>query len=210
MCIISLVIIKNKFFMLGPSQCGKTSLVFELIKRRNEIINEQLTSIIYIYGVDTLEYHKMKTEHPEITFLAEFDDSKIPRNSLVIFDDRMSEIIGSENKSVTQFITRTVHHKKCSAILIFQNIFAPKIRTITLNSQYIVFFKTPRDCSSVAYLSKQMYPGKKKFLSKCYEIATKRAHSYLFIDLSQTQVDSLRVRSDIFPVQGSFVFTPEM
>jgi len=46
--------------MLGPSQCGKTSLVFELIKRRNEIINEQRTSMIYIYGVNTLEYHKMK------------------------------------------------------------------------------------------------------------------------------------------------------
>jgi len=61
MCIISLVIIENKFFMLGPSRCEKKSLVFELIIRRKEIINEQLTSNIYIHGVDILEYHKMKT-----------------------------------------------------------------------------------------------------------------------------------------------------
>jgi len=170
----------------------------EIIRRRNEIFSENVKTIIYVYGVDTVDYHKMKNENPDILFVTKFEEENIPRNSLVIFDDRMSEIISQENSAMSTFVTRTVHHKNCSAIIILQNIFAPKLRTITLNAQYLMFFKTPRDNSCVSHLSRQIFPGKNRFLTECYEIATKKPHSYLFVDLHQLQNDSFRVRTNIF------------
>ena len=45
-------------------------------------------------------------------------------------------------------------------------------RTISLNSQYIVVFKNPRDVSQMTTLAKQMYPGRVKFVQEAFADAT--------------------------------------
>ena len=71
-----------------------------------------------------------------------FDASK---RNIVVLDDLMAET----DERVTNVFTKKSHHCNTSVIYLVQNLF-PKnkeSRTISLNSQYIVVFKNPRDVS---------------------------------------------------------------
>ena len=48
-------------------------------------------------------------------------------------------------------------------LYIVQNL---ESRTISLNSQYMVMFKNPRDVSLMTHLARQMYPGRAKFVQE--------------------------------------------
>ena len=69
-----------------------------------------------------------------------FDTGK---RNVVVLDDIMAETDGR----VTQLFTKKSHHSNTSIIYLVQNLF-PKhkeSRTISLNAQYMVVFKNPRD-----------------------------------------------------------------
>jgi len=50
------------------------------------------------------------------------------------------------------------------------------MRTISLNAQYIVLFKNPRDSSLFIHIAKQLYPHNSRFAHEAYVDATK--HPY--------------------------------
>ena len=54
------------------------------------------------------------------------------------------------------------HHSDTSVIYLVQNLFSKnkESRTISLNAQYMIVFKNPRDSSQLANLARQMYPGR--------------------------------------------------
>ena len=69
---------------------------------------------------------------------------------------------------------------------------------MSINTQYIVLFKNPRDQIGPAILARQMYPSNsQKFMIKYIE-ATKRPYGYLFIDLKQNTPEEDRLKTDIF------------
>ena len=70
------------------------------------------------------------------------------KRGLVVLDDLMAETDGR----VTNLFTKKIHHSDTSVIYLVQNIF-PKnkeSRTNSLNSQYLVVFKNPREASQLA------------------------------------------------------------
>src|SRR5271163_1146546 len=66
------------------------------------------------------------------------------------------------NDTVTKILTRISHHTNTSVIFITQNLFhaGKETRTVTSNGQCLVLFQNVRDKSQIAYLARQMYPGK--------------------------------------------------
>ena len=95
-----------------------------------------------------------------------FDTGK---RNVVVLDDLMAETDGR----VTDLFTKKSHHSNTSVIYLVQNLF-PKhkeSRTISLNAQYMVVFKNPRDASQVTHLAKQMYPGRVKFVQEAFKDA---------------------------------------
>ena len=94
-----------------------------------------------------------------------------------------------------------------------QNLF-PKnkeSRTISLNSQYMVIFKNPRDASQIANLAKQMYPGRGAFGQEAFADATASPYGYLLIDLKQNTPDDMRLRTSILPDDTcQFVYVPKL
>ena len=83
-------------------------------------------------------------------------------------------------------------------------------RSISLNAQYMVLFKNPRDTSQISHLVKQMYPGKVKLVQESFENATKVSYGYLVIDLKQETPEQLRLRTSIFPDDGvQYVYLPK-
>jgi hypothetical protein len=69
---------------------------------------------------------------------------------------------------------------------------------MSLNSQYLVLFKNPRDQQQVSVLARQMYPRRFQYFMDEYQAATERPYGYLFIDLKQTTPEDLRLRTNIF------------
>jgi hypothetical protein len=71
-------------------------------------------------------------------------------------------------------------------------------RTMSINSQYIILFKNPRDMLTPTIFARQMYPNNsKKFMVKYME-ATERPFGYLFINLKHNTPDDQRLKADIF------------
>ena len=89
---------------------------------------------------------------------------------MVVLDDLMAETDGR----VTQLFTKKSRHSNTSVIYLVQNLF-PKhkeSRTISLNAQYMLVFKNPRDASRVTHLAKQMHPGRVNFVQEAFKDAT--------------------------------------
>ena len=107
----------------------------------------------------------------------------------------------ASNGIVTDIFTRGSHHKNISIIFITQNLFhkGNGQRDISLNANYIVLFKNPRDRAQIGHLARQVFPEDSKFLIEAYHDATVKPHSYMLLDLMQSTPDEYRFRTCIFP-----------
>ena len=113
------------------------------------------------------------------------------------------------DERVTTLFTKKSNHRNTSVLYLVQNLF-PKnkeSRTISLNSQYMVVFKNPRDASQMSHLARQMYPGRAKFVQEAFKDAT----SVLLVDLKQDTPEDMRLRTAIFPDDGvQYVYLPKV
>jgi energy-coupling factor transporter ATP-binding protein EcfA2 len=126
------------------------------------------------------------------------NDQSAPPHVLVVLDDLMNE--SSKSTDILDMFTRKNHHQNISCILILQNFFHKNLRSLTLNSKYIVVLKNPRESSIMSVLGRQMNSGKRNLcLEQAYSDCCKTPHGYVVLDLSQTCDDSLRIRSSLFP-----------
>ena len=181
----------------GPSGCGKSSLVKEIV--RTDVIEPTPTRIVWLYAEDQPLYQsglgKVSFHHglPE-----DLDTMFNPstRNLLVI-DDLMTE--AHSDQRMTKLFSVGSHHRNLSIIFIIHNLFhyGKEMRTLSLNSHYLILFKNPRDHLQITTLARQMYPGRSQFLVEAFEDATKTPHGYLLIDLKPETNDDLRIRTDI-------------
>ena len=196
-------------FIAGPTGSGKTFFVNRILGARNEMIKPRVQEIRWYHGQDQ-DFHKELIEnHPEIIMaeglpaLSDFDPKT---RRLIIVDDLMSQV---KTGVMENLFTKGSHHTNTSVIFIVQNLFSQtsnEIRTMSLNSHYMVIMKNPRDKQQIGILDSQMFPGKKRFLTRVYEDATKKPHGYVFIATNQYTNDDIRVRTNIFPDEPNLVY----
>jgi hypothetical protein len=138
--------------------------------------------------------------------LEEIDGSK---PTLLILDDLMDE--AGDAREVSELFTRGSHHRNLSVIMLVQNVFhqGKIMRTVSLNSHYMVLFKNPRDAGQIRALASQLFPGKSKFLVDAYKQATQKAHGYLLLDFKQNTLEKYRVLSDVLPGQEGCYYIPK-
>ena len=139
----------------GPKGCGKTTFVARLPRNASTMIDPPPEQDTWYYGQWQSAHESL--DIPEVRLKEglpkSFDTGK---RNVVLLDDIMTETDGR----VTELFTKKSHHSNTSVIYLVQNLF-PKhkeSRTISLNAQYMVVFKNPRDASQVTHLAKQMYP----------------------------------------------------
>jgi len=179
----------------GPTMAGKSTFVHKLLSTK--IFNMQPEAIYWYYGGESSEGLEGKGYILRSGLPDNFFD--VPFNSVVVLDDLMDE--SKDHAGVTALFTKLVHHRNLFVINITQNFFqnSRETRTRRLNTQYVVIFKNPSDVTQVHIIGRQMYPGNPEFLASVNRKATKRPHSYLFLDLRQETPEDYRVRSNILP-----------
>ena len=172
----------------GPTGCGKTTFVARLLRNSSEMIDPPPERVTWYYGEWQTEYENLDIPnlHLEEGLPTSFDNDG--KRGLVVLDDLMAETDGR----VTNLFTKKSHHSNTSVIYLVQNLFSKnkESRTISLNSQYMVIFKNPRDASQLANLARQMYPGRGAFVQEAFADATSTPYGYLLIDLKQNTPDA--------------------
>ena len=192
----------------GPTGCGKTTFVARLLRNASTMIEPAPERVMWYYGEWQSAYENLDIPnlHLEEGLPTSFDASK---RNIVVLDDLMAET----DERVTNLFTKKSHHCNTSVIYLVQNLF-PKnkeSRTISLNSQYIVVFKNPRDVSQMTTLAKQMYPGRVKFVQEAFADATSTPYGYILVDLKHDTPEDLRLRTSILPDDGvQYVHMPKV
>ena len=105
------------------------------------------------------------------------------------------------HQNVCNLFTKLSHHRNVSVVIVTQNLLHRKrhVRTMNLNTYYVVLFKNPRDAGQVAIMARQMYPRKSNFVVEAFRDATREPYGYLMIDLKPETDDRYRFRTNIFP-----------
>jgi hypothetical protein len=186
----------------GPSGCGKTEFMQKVIQYRAQLFTVTPHRVIYTYKYPQSWF----TKFVGVEFVQEIPthiDASTP--SLIVIDDIVCD--NSVMKQCVSLFVRGSHHLNVS---VTQNLFASsnEFRTISLNTNQFVLFKTVRGIRQVEYMARQIYSNSEtqEFI-KAYKDATRKPYSYLLLDIDPTQEH--RVRSNIFPDEEEIVYLLE-
>jgi hypothetical protein len=183
----------------GATMTGKTEYVARIIKNREDMIVPPVQRVIYSYKKWQPAYEKMDDKVEFVQGMNFELNRAFP--TLLVVDDQMA----TAGDKLTELFTVSAHHENCSTLFITQNIFFQNkaFRTASLNSQYLILFKNPRDASQIMHLARQMYPSHKaKTMIKAYENATSIPYGTLVVDLKPDTPSALRLRSNVLPDEG--------
>ena len=195
--------------VVGPSSCGKTVFVENLMRERSHLFSPPYNPVVYCYGANQpTTFERMKKEQG-IRFHEGIPDTplldtwyKNARGGILILDDLMRE--GSDDPRVLDLFTRESHHKGINVVYMTQDMF-PKgkhAKTISRNAHYIVAFKNPRDQLAVRHLTQQAFPQDLKEVMGVYRDATERPYGYLLFDLHPNSSDEDRLKSNLLKGEG--------
>lgn len=191
------------FLLAGPSQCGKTSFLLNVLRSRHEMFDVAPDHVIYFYNRAQPIFKKFKdlvakwiNALPTADVLNEMTLPQADgRGTIVVIDDFMQQI----NADISTLFTVLCHANRATVFLLTQNIFAsnPAFRTISLNTTYMAIFKNPRDSAQINHLAKQLSPGNPRWVVDAFRACTQSAYSYMLVDNHQKTDESIRVRSNV-------------
>ena len=192
-----------KIFVCGPSRCGKTVFIKDLLQNIPSITKQNISKVIYVYKVWQHIFEDMKLQGLVHFFLREEENivEKIKKlsfgeYSLVIFDDLINSKILEE---ISNLFVVDGRHSNYSMIFTSQRMFVNNeyFRQISNNCDYIVVFKNPRNYSEIRTLAQQLTPISLDLL-EIYTKATKDPFTYLLINLTQECNEDVKFLSHLF------------
>ena len=190
-----------KLFISGPSRCGKTFFISELLENLENFAKEPPETILYVYKVWQTKFDEMKSIVHEFiedneNIIHQIKEIAHGQRIFVIFDD----LINSKSLvDIATLFTVDGRHMNMSMAFLTQRMFVNNehFRQISQNSDYFCIFKNPRNSSEIRTLAQQLTPGS-LVLIEIYKEATKNPFSYLFINLTQECDSNVKYISQIF------------
>ena len=183
----------------GMTSSGKTEFAKLLIKNWKHLININTTNLRVLWCFSEIRSIP-QINNVELQFnkgIPSLESIEKFKPDLIVLDDLMDDI----NQDIKNLFTKVAHHRNISVVLIVQNLFNQnkQMRTISLNSHYIVLMKGIRNLQQVEILGRQIFPSKSKQLVNIFKHATQKPFGYLVIDLHPRSNDKYRLRTRIFP-----------
>ncbi len=132
--------------------------------------------------------------------------SQIREDTLLILDDVMME--ASSNPEILHLFTVLVHHLSITVVILLQNLyFSSKfLRTLSLNTQYIVLFDNARDRNQITVLARQAYPRKTSYFLSSFADATSQKHGYLVCNFHPQSSRRFPLLTNIVPSDCPIVY----
>lgn len=194
----------------APTMGSKTFLIKEILKFKDVMISPSPTKIVYCYKAWQPTYDEIRSNNTSILFhkgIYDMNKFKPTENNLIVLDDLMQECIN--DPEILSLFTVGTHHTSTSVFFLTQNIFSKGkySRDLSLNSNYIINFKNPRDQLQMQVLARQIFGNKSKYLMESYDDATKKPYGYIFLDLRQDTELRNRVQTGILPFQKRIIYT---
>ena len=191
---------RHPFTMLcvGSTMTGKTTYLTKLIQQRHDMIKPNVERVIYSYN----KYQTAFDSMTDVQFVRGMNfnlDPSIP--TLLIIDDNMNHT----DETLAELFTVDAHHQNTSIIFVTQNLFLQNkfYRTACLNTQYMIFFRSPRSCNQMTHLAKQIYTGNKvKAMVEAFQDSTKEPFSHFIIDLKPDTPQCMRLRTNAMKDEG--------
>lgn len=184
----------------GATGSGKTQIVRELLENYDKITSlNRPIRVAWCYGILQPIYDEpLANEGVRVEYIPGMPESDIQAD-VIVLDDLQST--AGNDKRLADMFTRYSHHRNVSIVLILQNIFhqAKSMRSVTLNSHYLLLLASRRDRGQIAKLASQIYPGETDFLLSAYKDALSRDFGYLLIDLSPKTQEEFRLRTNFIP-----------
>ena len=151
--------------VVGPSQCGKTSFVEQLLKKNCiKYPSKKQRRIFWFYNQWQPRYASLQsTLSDEIVFtqgvpaLSEDLREINPKfHNVLVFDDLMSKATDSP---VLSTLFTQGRHRNASVILLLQNMFPKgKFNTdISRNAQYLTLFRSPSDGKQIDMVAERIF-----------------------------------------------------
>ena len=197
-----------KIFACGPSRCGKTCFIIDIIQNLQNIAKAPPNKILYVYKVWQQKFDELQESGLVDHFVQDQNDlvrklKKLSNNesSLIVFDD----LINSSNlQQIANLFVVDGRHSNFSLIFLSQRMFVnnESFRQISNNCDYFAVFKNPRNSSEVRVLAQQLTPGSLELID-IYSNATKDPFSYLFINLTQECDERVKYLSHLFDYDHS-------
>jgi len=192
--------------LAGSSQSGKTHFTLNLVKNANLIFDPPPENITWCYSIFQKAYEPFTDSVNFTDIIPKADTMQNDCRRLIILDDLMYET----NGDIEKLFTRCAHHKNLTIIFLTQNLFfnSKHQRTISLNTHYLVLFKAVRDKMQIRVLARQMFPKRAgcEYVMESYDDAYSVPYGYLLIDFRPETEDILRLRTNIFPGEKSYVY----
>ena len=173
---------------------GKSSIMFEIISKRNIAFDVPMGKIYYCYGTYCNQYdiekEKIGSDIIFISGLPSEDDVKkwatLSTESpiILVLDDLLEQV--SKSVSCQNMVTKIAHHCEISLFILSQNMFQKGgvYRCLSLNTHYFILMKTKRDHQQILYFGRQIFPFKQNLLYSAYLYATDSVtYGYLRVDV---------------------------
>ena len=190
----------------GPTGCGNTTFVARLLRNASAMIDSPPERVTWYYGKWQSAYENLDVPNMRL-------EEGLPTSFDTDGQCGLDDLIAETDSRVTTLFTKKSHHSDTSVTYLVQNLF-PKnkeSRTISLNSQYMVVCKNPRDASQLANLASQMYPGRGSFVQEEFADATASPYGYFLVDLKQNTPDDMRLRTSVLSDDAhQWVYLPKV
>ena len=192
--------------VVGPTQCGKTYFVEQLLtKNCIKYPSKKSTRIYWFYNQWQRCYATLqRTLGDEIEFAQGLPDLSEdlreinPKfHNVLVFDDLMSKATDSP---VLSTLFTQGRHRNASVILLLQNMFPKgKFNTdISRNAQYMVLFRSPSDRKQMDIIAERIFAKDKSNFMSAYVNATEKPYGYLLIDNQPKTPSDKQVVAEVF------------
>ena len=199
---------QHMFSMLvvGPSQCGKTYFVQQLLtKNCIDYPEKKPLQIYWFYNQWQPRYEEIKQVlKKKIQFaqgLPELSEDLHEINpefhNILVFDDLMAQ--ATDSPVLSRLFTQG-RHRNASVILLLQNMFPKgKFNTdISRNALYKVLFRSPGDRKQIDIMAEQTFAKDRANFMKAYTKETEKPFGYIILDNHPRTSNEHQVVADVF------------